>query len=157
MGSKKTNAARILDSAGVKYEILTHPIDSEDLSADRVAELLGVDVAVLYKTLVLNGDRSGIIVSLVAGDDELDLKKVAKVSGNKRVTMLPLRQLEQVTGYIRGGCSPIGMKHSFPLFVDSSAVERDTILVNAGSRGVQLKLNPTDIIKLLDAEVADLV
>lgn len=154
--SKKTNAARLLDGAGIEYELVSHDVDESDLSAERVAELLGVEVSELYKTLVLNGDRSGILVALVSGDDELDLKKVAKASKNKRVSMLPLRQLEQVTGYVRGGCSPIGMKHTFPLYIDSSCEGREQIFVNAGSRGLQLRLNPQQLVDYLSATVAEL-
>ena len=110
----KTNAARLLDRAGIAYELNTYPVDENDLSAIHVAESLGVDAGALYKTLVLRGDRTGIFVCVVPGDAEVDLKKAARASGNKKADLVPVKELLPLTGYVRGGCSPIGMKRRTP-------------------------------------------
>ena len=116
---------------------------------------LGQDIARVFKTLVLHGDRSGYVVCVVPGDGEVDLKALAKVSGNKKVEMIPMKDLLGVTGYIRGGCSPVGMKKRFPTYFHSTALDFDTIYVSAGVRGLQLEISPSDLIEFVDASVAD--
>lgn len=152
----KTNAARLLDRAGIAYELNTYPVDENDLSAIHVAESLGVDAGALYKTLVLRGDRTGVLICVVPGDAEVDLKAAARASGNKSVEMLHMKDLLPTTGYIRGGCSPIGMKKSFPTYIHSTCRLYDSIYVSAGVRGLQIRIAPDDLIRTTDASVVDL-
>ena len=151
----KTNVARLLDKAKVKYELIPYEVDENDLSAPHVAESLGEDIEQVFKTLVLHGDRTGYLVCVVPGDFEVDLKAAAKVSGNKKVEMIPMKDLLAVTGYIRGGCSPIGMKKRFPTYIHSSCLEHDAIYISAGVRGLQVRIAPNDLINYCTAEVAD--
>lgn len=153
---EKTNAARLLDKAGIPYELVPYTVDEENLAATHVAEELGEDIATVFKTLVLTGDRTGHIVCVVPGDHEVDLKAAAKASGNKRVEMLHMKELLPTTGYIRGGCSPIGMKKRFPTYIHSSCMKHDHIYVSAGVRGLQLKIAPSDLIRFVGAEVAEI-
>lgn len=152
----KTNAARLLDKAGVKYSLNTYEVDENDLSAVHVAEQLGVRAGLLFKTLVLHGDRTGHFVCVIPGDSEVDLKKAARVSGNKKADLIPMKELLPLTGYVRGGCSPIGMKKRFPTYVDVSANAETIIYISAGVRGLQIKIAPADLVAFLDAGVADL-
>lgn len=155
--AKKTNAARILDSMGIKYEIHTYPVDENHLEATHVAEEVGQPVERVYKTIVLRGDKTGPIVCVVAADKEVNLKLAAKVSGNKSVTPLPLKDLLATTGYIRGGCTAIGMKKKYPVFVSEEMPTHPTIFVSAGQRGMQLELTPSDYIKAAEAVPAAIV
>ena len=153
----KTNAARLLDKAGIAYNLTTYEVDENDLSAVHVAQQLGVDTGLLFKTLVLRGDRNGIFVCVISGDAEVDLKKAAKVSGNKNADLIAMKELLPLTGYIRGGCSPIGMKKRFPTFIDSLALTRPEIYISTGIRGLQIKLAPDNLITFLTAKTADLI
>lgn len=152
---EKTNAARLLDKAKIAYDLIPYEFDENDLAAQHVADSLGQDIAKVFKTLVLHGDKTGYIVCVIPGDKEVDLKGLAKVSRNKKVEMIPMKDLLSVTGYIRGGCSPIGMKKRFPTFFHSSATEHDIIYVSAGVRGLQVEINPKDLISYVQATVAD--
>ena len=152
---EKTNAARLLDKAGVAYKLIPYEFDENDLAAQHVADSLGQDIARVFKTLVLHGDRTGYIVCVVPGDSEVELKALAKVSGNKKVEMIPMKDLLGVTGYIRGGCSPVGMKKRFPTYFHSTALDFDIIYVSAGVRGLQLEIAPSDLISFVGATVAD--
>ncbi|HNY06074.1 MAG TPA: Cys-tRNA(Pro) deacylase [Candidatus Egerieousia sp.] len=147
MKINKTNAARLLDKAGIKYELVPYQIDEENLSAQHVADSLGEDINQVFKTLVLKGDRTGHFVCVVPGDEEVNLKMAAKVSGNKSCDLIPLKELLLTTGYIRGGCSPIGMKKKFPTFIHDSCLQFSYIYVSAGIRGLQVKIKPQDLIK----------
>lgn len=151
----KTNAARLLDRAGLQYNLVPYEVDENDLAAQHVADSLGQDIAKVFKTLVLHGDKTGYIVCVIPGDKEVDLKALAKVSGNKKVEMIPMKDLLQVTGYIRGGCSPIGMKKRFPTYFHNSATEHDVIYVSAGVRGLQIEIAPQDLIVFVQAAVAE--
>ena len=151
----KTNAARLLDKAGIAYNLIPYDFDPEDLAAQHVADSLGQDIARVFKTLVLHGDRTGYIVCVVPGNCEVNLKSLAKVSGNKKVEMIPMKDLLQVTGYIRGGCSPIGMKKRFPTFFHSTATEYTTIYVSAGVRGLQIEIAPENLISFVQGTGAD--
>lgn len=153
----KTNVARLLDNAGVRYDLIPYEVDESDLSAPHVAEQLGEDVKSVFKTIILSGDKSGYFVCVVPGDAEIDLKKAAKVSGNKKCDLLPMKDLLPVTGYIRGGCSPIGMKKHFPTFIHASAQQYQRIFVSAGVRGLQIALSPTDLMLQSRGEYADLI
>jgi Cys-tRNA(Pro)/Cys-tRNA(Cys) deacylase len=152
---EKTNAARLLDKAKISYNLIPYEFDENDLAAQHVADSLGQDIAKVFKTLVLHGDKTGYIVCVIPGDKEVDLKGLAKVSGNKKVEMIPMKDLLSVTGYIRGGCSPIGMKKRFPTYFHSTATEHDIIYVSAGVRGLQVEINPKDLISYVQATVAD--
>lgn len=154
---KKTNAARLLDAQSVSYELAEYEVDESDLSAITLARKIGQDVEQIFKTLVLRGDKTGIFVCVIPGNAEVDLKKAAKVSGNKNCAMVQQKELLSLTGYIRGGCSPIGMKKSFPTYIHETCILFDTIYVSAGQRGLQFKINPEDLIKVTGAEVCDLV
>lgn len=153
---EKTNAARLLDRAKIAYELVPYQVDEEHLAATHVAEQLGEDIATVFKTLVLKGDRSGYFVCVVPGDHEVDLKAAARVSGNKKVDLIPMKELLPVTGYIRGGCSPIGMKKAFPTYIHVSAQEHPFIYVSAGVRGLQLRLSPTDLASYVRATFAEI-
>lgn len=146
MKIEKTNAARLLDKAAIEYELIPYEVDEEDLSAVHVAEQLGEPVEKVFKTLVLKGDKSGYFVCVIPGADELDLKLAAKVSGNKNCDLIPMKDLLSVTGYIRGACSPIGMKKHFPTYIHHSCKNFDKIYVSAGKRGLQLYLSPEDLV-----------
>lgn len=157
MKVNKTNVARLLDKAKVSYRLVPYEVDENDLSAIHVAEQLGENVEQVFKTLVLHGDKSGYFVCIIPGADEVDLKKAAKVSGNKKCEMIPMKELLPLTGYIRGGCSPIGMKKHFPTYIHHTAEAFDRLFVSAGERGLQVELSPADLIREARAEVADLV
>ena len=152
---EKTNAARLLDKAKIAYELVPYEVDESNLAATHVAQSLGEPIERVYKTLVLRGDRTGHFVCVVQGDREVDLKAAAKVSGNKYAEMIPMKDLLPTTGYIRGGCSPIGMKKRFPTFIDSTATTFDYIYISAGVRGLQLKINPAELIAFVGTQVAD--
>lgn len=152
----KTNAVRALDRAKIAYELMSYTVDESDLSATHLAEKAGLDVACVYKTLVMQGDRSGYFVCLLAGDAAVDLKKAAKVSGNKSCSLLPVKDLLPLTGYIRGGCSPLAMKKAFPTYIDESAKNVPRIYVNAGQRGLQIYLDPADLVRITNGEWAGL-
>ena len=152
----KTNVARLLDKAKIEYSLIPYEVDESDLGAQHIADQLGENIRQVFKTLVLHGDRNGYFVCVVPGDDEVDLKKAAKVSGNKKAEMIPMKELLPVTGYIRGGCCPIGMKKTFPTFVDSSCNLHDYIYVSAGVRGLQLRINPQALVGYVRASLADL-
>lgn len=159
MASKtdKTNAARLLDRARIAYELIPYEVDENNLAATHVAEQLGEDIACVFKTLVLRGDRSGYFVCVVPGDCEVDLKAAAKVSGNKKADLIPMKDLLGVTGYIRGGCSPIGMKKAFPVYLHASAQEHPFIYISAGVRGLQIKIAPADLAGFVRAQISDLI
>ena len=150
----KTNAARLLDRAKIAYELIPYEVDENDLSVGHVAATLGQPVEQLYKTLVLKGDRTGHFVCVVRGDREIDLKLAAKVSGNKSCDLIPMKDLLPTTGYIRGGCTPIGMKRAFPTFIDESCLAHEKIYISAGQRGLQLRLSPADLITFISAKTA---
>lgn len=145
----KTNAARLLDKAHIPYQLISYKVDESDLSATHVAEQLNEAIEQVFKTLVLKGDKSGYFVCIIPGAEELDLKKAAKVSGNKYCEMIPMKELLPVTGYIRGACSPIGMKKSFPTFIHETFLNYDFIYISAGQRGLQIKLEPENLQQVL--------
>ena len=154
---EKTNAARLLDRAKISYRLVPYEFDPNDLTAEHVAEALGEDINRVFKTLVLHGDKVGYFVCVVPGNAEVDLKKAAKVAGAKKADLIPMKELLPLTGYIRGGCTSIGMKKKFPTFFHSTAMNFDTIYVSAGVRGLQLEIAPSDIIAYTDSTVTDLV
>lgn len=146
MKTEKTNAARLLDAAGIDYELVPYSYSEEDLSAESVAAELNEPIEQVFKTLVLRGDKTKEFVCVIPGDMEVDLKVAAKISGNKNCEMLHVKDLLPTTGYIRGGCSPIGMKKPLPSFIHESALLYDYIYISAGKRGLQIKINPQALI-----------
>lgn len=155
-GINKTNAARLLDKAKIAYELVPYTVDENNLAADHVAEELGEDINQVFKTLVLHGDKCGYFVCVIPGNMEVDLKAAAKAAGAKKAEMIPMKELLPLTGYIRGGCSPIGMKKSFPVYFHSTATDFDVIYVSAGVRGLQLKISSASLIGYVRATVADI-
>ena len=153
----KTNAARLLDAASIDYELIPYEVDETDLGAQHIADQLGEDIEQVFKTLVLQGDKTGHFVCVIPGAEEVDLKKAARVSGNKKVDLIPMKELLPTTGYIRGGCSPVGMKKPFPTFIDETCILHDYIYVSAGVRGLQFKINPETLVAFVGAEVVDLI
>lgn len=155
-GIQKTNAARLLDRAKIAYRLVPYTVDPDNLAADHVAAELGEDINCVYKTLVLHGNATGHFVCVVPGNREVDLKKAAKVSGNKKAEMIHMKELLPATGYIRGGCTSIGMKKPYPVFLSEEALGFPFIYVSAGKRGMQLKLAPADLVKATGATPADI-
>ena len=149
----KTNAARLLDAAGINYTLVPYEYTEDDLSAQHVAAELGEDIGQVFKTLVLKGDRTGYFVCVIPGNMEVDIKVAASISGNKNCAMIPMKELLPVTGYIRGGCCPIGMKKPFPTFIHESSQLYDFIYISAGMRGLQMKISPEDLSSYIDAGV----
>ncbi len=155
-GVQKTNVARLLDKAKIAYELVPYDVDENNLAADHVAESLGEDINQVFKTLVLHGDKCGYFVCVVPGNMEVDLKVAAKVAGAKKAEMIAMKELLPLTGYIRGGCSPVGMKKTFPTYFHATALEFDHIYVSAGVRGLQIKISPSDLIGYVHGAVADI-
>lgn len=156
-GPQKTNAARLLDRAGISYELVPYEVDENNLAATHVAESLGEDIRQVFKTIVLRGERNGYFVCVVPGDAEIDLKKAAKAAADKKADLIPMKDLLPLTGYIRGGCSPVGMKKPFPTFIHSTATGFDRIFISAGQRGLQFAISPADLIAYVGATVTDLI
>ena len=153
----KTNAIRILDSKNISHSIIEYQLNEEEQDAVSVANKIGALPETVFKTLVARNDRNEIIVFVIPGNFELNLKKAAKVSGSKSVEMIKVKELQPLTGYIRGGCSPIGMKKLFRTFIDETAQLYDNIYCSAGMRGMQVNLSPIDLASLVDAEFVDLL
>lgn len=153
---KKTNALRILARKKITYTLVEYTYDPENLDVAKIALENGLELKAVYKTLVLKGDRNGIFVTVVPGDRSLDLKATAKISGNKKVQMMPVKDLEKSTGYIRGGCSPIGMKKAFPVYMDQLALELDMVYVNAGTRGILFGVPAKDLKLVCNLEFGEI-
>lgn len=153
----KTNAMRRLDAAKIPYEVKEYEVDESDLSGIHIAHQIGLPFEQVFKTLVAKGDKSGFIVFCIPVDKEIDLKHAAAVTGNKKIEMLHVKDLLATTGYIRGGCSPIGMKKKFPTYIDESATRFDKITVSAGVRGAQLLLRVDELVKFVDAKLCQIV
>jgi len=152
---KKTNAARLLDAKGIAYELVEYEVDENDLSAVTLAKKIGQDIEQIFKTLVLRGDKNGVFVAVIPGNAEVDLKKAAKISGNKNCAMVQQKELLGLTGYIRGGCSPLGLKRPYPIYIHETCHLFGQIFISAGQRGLQIKINPEDLIRMTDAVVCD--
>lgn len=155
--SKKTNAIRILERQGIAFDTVEYAYDAEEgLSVALIAQANQLPLERIYKTLVAKGDKNGLAVALVPGDSELDFKALAKASGNKKMALIPVKDIQPLTGYIRGGCSPIGMKKNYPVFIDASALEHDRVFVNAGQRGLLLSLAPADLQRAAQAAFVEI-
>ena len=153
---QKTNVARLMDKAKIAYELIPYEVDESDLSAHHIVAQLGENIEQVFKTVVLHGDKTGYFVCVIPGGDEVDLKMAAKVSGNKKCDLIPMKELLPLTGYIRGGCSPIGMKKHFPTYIHRTALDFPYIYVSAGVRGLQMKLAPADLIRAAQATPCEL-
>ena len=153
---EKTNAIRLLEASGFSFDILHYEVD-EDLSATHAAAALGLDPDQVFKTIVLVGERLGHFVCVIPGSCEIDLKKAARAIGDKSCALLPLKELEPLTGYVRGGCSPIGMKKRLPTFIDETALLFDRISISAGRRGMQVFLDPRMLSRIVGASMAELI
>lgn len=150
--TKKTNAARILDQHKIAYDLLEYEVDENDLSAQTVAAKVGKPIELVFKTLLLQGDKTGPLVAVIPGNAELNLKDIAALSGNKKCMMMPLKDVLPLTGYIRGGVSPLGMKKKYPTFIDESAIKQQKICISAGMRGLQLWLHAGELAKITGAK-----
>lgn len=156
MKISKTNAARLLDKAKIPYELIPYKVDENHLAASHVAEQLGEDICSVFKTLELQGDKNGYFVCVIPGDQEVNLKLAAQISGNKKAELIPMKELLPVTGYIRGGCSPIGMKKPFPVFIHNSCLDFSHIYISAGIRGLQIKISPQSLVRYSHAQICTL-
>lgn len=153
---KKTNALRLLEGLGIDFSLAAYEVDEDDLGAENVARKIDMPLPQVFKTLVARGDKTGVLVACLPGNAELDLKKLAAGSGNKRVELVPLREVQPLTGYLRGGCSPLGMKKAFPVFLDEQARNYERIAASAGVRGLQMILAPDDLATAAHARFIDL-
>jgi Cys-tRNA(Pro)/Cys-tRNA(Cys) deacylase len=149
----KTNAARILDGLGIRYELRDYEVDPEDLSAELVAFKVGLPPEKVFKTLVARGDRRGVCLAAIPGNSELDLKALARIAGDRKVDTVPLKEVQPLTGYVRGGVTAIGCKKEYPVFVDESIRGCDVISVSAGVRGTQIVLAPEDYLRAVKATI----
>jgi len=152
-----TNALRIIKALGIPVRTIEYEVDEDDLSAVAAAAKTGIEPDRIFKTLVAVGDKTGPFMCVIPGSAELDLKKAAKASGNKSVTMLPLKELEPLTGYLRGGCSPVGSRKRLPVYIDETAGLWEELSVSAGHRGLQMLLVPDDLLRACEGDYADLV
>ena len=155
--NKKTNAARILDELHIAYTLKEYPVDEEHLDALHVAAEVGMPPEQVFKTLVVRGDKTGVVFAVIPGNGELDLKALARVSGNKRAELVHLKEVLPLTGYIRGGCSPLGAKKNYPVYLDETCVLWDEIAISAGQRGMQIIARPDDLVRATGAVVAALI
>ena len=153
----RTNVMRLLDAAGIEYEAGEYEVDENDLSGSHAADMMGVDHDSMFKTLVLRGEKTGYLVCCIPVDEELDLKKVAKAAGDKKVEMIHMKELLPLTGYIRGGCSPIGMKKLFPTILHQTALEQATIIFSGGQIGTQIEMAPQSLADLIHARFAAVI
>lgn len=153
---KKTNAARLLDRQKIVYRLMEYEVDPEDLSAPHVAQKIGWPLARVFKTLVARGDKNGVLLACIPGGDEVDLKNLAVESGNKKVEMVHLREVQGLTGYIRGGVSPLGAKKDYPVYIDESIRQWSEIAISAGVRGCQLCLAPEALIRAVQGKVCSI-
>lgn len=156
MAQGKTNAMRILDSKKVSYELITYDNQDGKIDGLSVAEKIDRDPKSVYKTLIAYGSSKQVYVFIIPVGDELDLKKAAKAAGEKKMEMIPVKDIQKLTGYIRGGCSPVGMKKQYPAFIDSHALKLDRIIVSGGKIGLQMEMNPHDLIQAIQGKEADI-
>lgn len=153
---KKTNAVRLLDTLKISYRLLEFAVDESDLSAEKAATLLGRPLEQVFKTLVARGDKSGVLIATIPGNAELNLKTLARLSGNKKVELVHLKEVQQLTGYIRGAVSPLGIKSNYPRYLDESAYNYPLIITSAGVRGLQIELSPHDLARAINATTGQL-
>lgn len=152
----KTNAVRILEEAGIAFELREYQVDPDDLSAESVAKKIGLPAEQVFKTLVARGDRNGVCLAVIPGDTELDLKALARLTGDRKIELAALREVQPLTGYIRGGVTALACKKPYPVFLDETAILFDRITVSAGVRGLQILLNPEDYIRIVEATTGEI-
>lgn len=152
----KTNAVRLLDQLGIRYELREYAVDPEDLAAESVAAKIGLPAAQVFKTLVARGERNGVVMAVVPGDQELDLKALAAAAGERKIALVPVKELQGLTGYIRGGVTALASKREYPVFVDETVELFDVVSISAGVRGLQILLSPPDYLRASKASVAGL-
>jgi len=152
--TQKTNAVRLLDQMGINYELRSYEVDPDDLTAESVATKVGLPAEQVFKTLVATGDRNGICLAVVPGDSELDLKALANASGNKKIQLVPMKDLLALTGYIRGGVTAFAGKKDYPVFVDETIELFDVVSISAGTRGLQILLKPEDYLRVTNGTIA---
>ena len=153
---KKTNAVRFLDNLEIEYRLMEYEVDESDVSAEAVANKVNLPLEQVFKTLVVRGDKSGILLACIPGGAQLDLKRLSEISGNKKVEMVPVKEIQALTGYIRGGVSPIGTKKYYPSYLDESALKFPFISISAGVRGCQILLDPKHLAKAVGAQVSSI-
>ena len=154
--AQKTNAARLLDQMGVRYELREYAVDPDDLTAETVAAKVGLSAEQVFKTLVARGDRHGLAMAVIPGDQELDLKALAAASGNRKIQLVPVKDLQGLTGYVRGGVTALGAKRDFPVYVDETIELFEVVSVSAGVRGVQVLIAPADYLRATKGMIAAL-
>jgi len=154
--TQKTNAARLLDQIGIPYELREYEVDLEDLSAESVAAKVNLPARQLFKTLVVDGDHNGICMAVIPGDSELDLKALAAASGDRRIRFVPVKDLQRLTGYVRGGVTVLGAKKAYPVYTDKDIEQFDAISISAGMRGLQILLAPADFLRATNATLAEI-
>jgi Cys-tRNA(Pro)/Cys-tRNA(Cys) deacylase len=152
--TQKTNAARLLDQMGIRYELREYEVDPDDLAAEAVAAKIGLPPGQLFKTLVAQGDRHGICMAVIPGDTELDLKALAAASANRKIHLVPVKDLQKLTGYIRGGVTALAAKKPYPVYADKSIERFDTISISAGMQGLQILLAPVDYLRVANATLS---
>jgi Cys-tRNA(Pro)/Cys-tRNA(Cys) deacylase len=152
----KTNAARILESLGIRYELREYEVDPDDLAAESVATKIGMPAEQVFKTLLARGDRSGPCFAVIPGSYELDLKALARATGDRKIDLVPLKEVQPLTGYIRGGVTAMGAKKDFPVFLDETAILWEVISISAGVRGTQILMSPDDYVRATNATVAEI-
>jgi Cys-tRNA(Pro)/Cys-tRNA(Cys) deacylase len=152
----KTNAVRVLEESGVPFELRTYPVDPDDLSAETVANKIGMPAEQVFKTLVVKGDRNGVCLAVIPGNTELDLKALSRLTGDRRMELAPLKDVRPLTGYIRGGVTALAGKKDYPVFIDETAILFDAISVSAGVRGTQIVLSPEDYIRTVRATAGEI-
>ncbi len=152
----KTNAARLLDLLGIRYELREYEVDPEDLAAETVAAKIGLPPEQVFKTLVARGERNGICMAVIPGDQELDLKALAAAAGEKKIELVPVKELQALTGYIRGGVTALAAKRDYPVYVDETIELFDVVSISAGMRGLQILLAPADYLRAANGTIAEL-
>jgi Cys-tRNA(Pro)/Cys-tRNA(Cys) deacylase len=152
----KTNAMRVLDQLGIKYDVREYDVDPNDLTAETVAAKVGLPPEQVFKTLAVEGDRTGICLAVIPGNTELDFKALARVTGDRKIDMIPLKDVQSVTGYIRGGVTALACKKDYPVYVDETAELWDVISISAGQRGIQIFVSPAEYIRAVDAKLGDI-
>ena len=152
----KTNAVRILEDAKIGFELREYEVDPEDLRAESVAAKIGLPAEQVFKTLVARGDRNGICLAVIPGDTELDLKALARLTGDRKIELVALKEVQPLTGYIRGGVTALACRKDYPVFIDETAILFDVITVSAGVRGLQILLNPEDYIRIVSGTPGDI-
>lgn len=152
----KTNAVRLLDDLKIPYELREYPVDPDDLSAETVARKIGMPPPQVFKTLVVKGDRNGVCLAVIPGDAELDLKALAKLTGDRKMELAPLKEVQPLTGYIRGGVTALACKKDYPVYVDETAILFDAISISAGLRGTQIVVNPDDYLRITNAALGEI-